>query len=83
MEGGTGLQGVSSNLNLKICEGKIAREKKTKRGTERSILDFFLVCDQILPLVSRMVVDEKGEIALTKYKRGIIVKTDHHTLKAK
>ena len=66
---------------LRICECKITREKKTKRGTERSILDFFLVCDQILPLVSRMVVDEKGEIALTKYRRRNIVKTDHHMLK--
>ena len=59
-----------SHLNvvnaLKPCEGKITCEKHTSRGTERSILDFFIVCDQILPLVSRMVIDEKGEFALTK-----------------
>ena len=58
---------------LPICEGKITREKHTTRGTEKSILDFFIVCDQVLPLVSKMFIYENGELALTKYRKGNIV----------
>ena len=42
---------------------------------------FFIVCDQILPLVSKMVIDECGQYALTKYRRGKVVKSDHNMLK--
>ena len=30
---------------LKVCDGKITREKNTIKGTERRMLDFFIVCD--------------------------------------
>jgi hypothetical protein len=66
---------------LSICEGTITRERRTRKGTEKGILDFFLVCDKILPLVTRMVIDEKGENALCKYRAGNVVKADHHMLK--
>ena len=65
-------QFLVKNLNLsvvnalEVCEGKITKERHTKNGIERAILDFFIVCDKMLPLVKRMVVDEKGESALTK-----------------
>ena len=65
---------------LPICKGKITRKRHIIKDMKESILDFFLVCDQILPLVSKMIIDEKGEIALTKYRRGNIVKSDHNML---
>ena len=74
------------NLNLcvvnalSVCEGKITWQKHTKNGTEQSILDLFLVCDQVLPLVDKMIVDEKGGMTLTKYQRGMCVKSDHNML---
>ena len=60
--------------------------KKTRRAqltnhTIESILDFFIDCDQILPLVSKMMIDENGMYALTKYRKNQIVKTDHNILK--
>ena len=41
---------------------------------------FFVVCEQVLPLVSKMTIDSKGEMAMTRY-RGRIVKSDHRMLK--
>ena len=65
---------------LPICEGNITRERFTKLGIERGVLDFFIVCDRMLPYVTKMLIDEKGEHALTKYKGKQIVKADHHSL---
>ena len=64
---------------LPICEGTFTRVKTTKNKTTKTVLDFFVVCDKILPHVTKMHIDEKGEHALTKYKKGI-VKTDHSML---
>ena len=41
----------------KLCEGKFTRVI----NTSKTIIDFFIVCEQIFPLVSRMKVDEQGE----------------------
>ena len=59
---------------LKICEGKITRQRHTKKAIEKGVLDFFVVCEKKLPLVKRMVIDEKGENALNKYRGSKIVK---------
>ena len=64
---------------LDICEGKFTHVKVTKDVTTKTILDFFLVCDKILPHVTKMKIDEKGENALTRYK-NYIVKSDHNML---
>ena len=42
-------------------------------------LIFFVICDKILPHVTKMKIDEKGENAWTRYKGGN-VKTDHNIL---
>jgi hypothetical protein len=54
--------------SLSICEGVISRMRKTTRGMERSILDYFVVCDKIIPYTTRMVVDEKRDHALVNYR---------------
>ena len=64
---------------LNICEGKFTRVKSTKAGTCKTILDFFLVCDQILPHVTRMQIDEYGEHSMTRYRNNI-VKANHNML---
>ena len=66
---------------LSLCEGKITRRAHVRNNIKESILDFFVVCNQILPLVAKMVIYESGEVALTKYRKGNIVKTDHNMLK--
>ena len=62
-----------------ICNGTFTRVKNTKSGTSKTILDFFIVCEKILPHVTKITVDEKGEMTLTKYKKGV-VKSDHAML---
>ena len=64
---------------LPVCEGIFTRVNTTKSRTTKSILDFFVVYGKMLPHVTKMYIDEEGEHALTKYKRGI-VKSDHNML---
>ena len=58
--------------------------RKTTRGMERSILDFFVVCDKIIPYTTKMVVDEKREHALVNYRArkqtGRVIESDHNPL---
>ena len=66
------------NATLK-CEGKITRVRHMKNKTQESILDFFIVCDEILPLVTKMKIHEKEELAIKRYKEKV-VKSDHKML---
>ena len=62
---------------LKICEGVISRSRKS----EESILDFFIVCNLVLPHVTKMVVDEENKYVLTNYKaarKGETAKNSDH-----
>ena len=64
---------------LPKCEGKITRVRHMKNKTQESILDFFIVCDELLPLVTKVKIHEKEELAIKRYKEKI-VKTDHKML---
>ena len=61
---------------LPLCDGNITRRRSTKNGTQESILDFFVVCDKIVPLITSMTIDKSGINSLTRY-RGGIVRSDH------
>ena len=67
---------------LPLCEGVITRMRKTTRGVEKSILDVFVTCQQILPFVKRMTIDENREHALTNYSKvkiqGRVIESDHN-----
>ena len=64
---------------LPLCDGKFTRVMTTKTGTTKTILDFFVVCNKMLPHVTKMKIDESGATSLTRYKNKI-VKTDHNML---
>ena len=70
--------------SMDLCEGLITRKRTTKNRTEMSVLDYFVVCEQILPFVNRMVVDEGKQYALSNYfySNGTSHKkdSDHNTL---
>ena len=53
--------------SLDIFEGLITRRRKTTRGLEEAILDFFIVCDKMRTFIERMVVDDDKLYALSKY----------------
>ena len=61
----------------------MARKRSRNGIQEESVLDFFIVCDLILPYVTRMVIDEQKHHVLTNYqniKKGIkAIDTDHNT----
>ena len=61
-------QNLSVVNSLPICEGLITRVRSKGETTEKSILDFFVVCSRILPYVTKMVVDEDRKFILTNYK---------------
>ena len=67
---------------LALCEGSITRMRKTTRGVEKSILDLFVTSQLVLPFITRMVIDEKREHALTNYSTvksmGRVVESDHN-----
>ena len=65
---------------LDLCDGAITRIRHTKEHIEESIIDFFVVCDLILPVVTKMTIDSKGELAMTRFK-GRVGSTDHKMLK--
>ena len=50
---------------------------------EESVLDFFVVCDRVLPYVTKMEIDENKKYVLTNYeparKGGKASDTDHAT----
>ena len=79
---------LSLNLHLTLvngsnkCEGKITRERTTIKGKESSILDFFIVCDKVMPFVHKMKIDEEKDYALTRYdnKKKEVKDSDHNLL---
>ena len=68
---------------LPICEGVITRKRNKGNIIEESTLDFFVVCDRILPHVTRMVIDSDKNHTLTNFKParngGKAVDSDHMT----
>ena len=68
---------------LPECEGLITRRRTTNGIKEESILDFFIVCDKVLPYLKKMVIDEDKSYVLTNYKNvkkgGEAIDSDHLT----
>ena len=68
---------------LPQCEGLITRSRRKNGVLELSVLDFFVVCDQVLPFIKKMVIDEQKEYILTNYQNvrntGVAVDSDHFT----
>ena len=66
------------------CNGIITRMKVKAQSTERSVLDYFIVCQEFYSLVISLLVDEERTHILTRfYKRnGVVrvVESDHNLL---
>ena len=78
-----------NNLTLvnasKSCKGLITRSRTTKEGkVQKSIIDFFVVCNRLLPYVTDTIIDNQRNYTITNYrgsKRGRrAVDSDHVTL---
>ena len=68
---------------LSICEGLVTRRRNKDGKLEESFLDFFVVCQYVLPYVTRMVIDEDKQHILTNYhpakNSGKAIDSDHMT----
>ena len=66
------------------CEGTITRHRKTKKSTEKSVLDYFIVCRRLFEILKKMKIDEDRSMVLTKYatKKGekVLIESDHNPL---
>ena len=66
------------------CYGVITRMKVKGKITEKSVIDYFIVCQNLYNLVISMLVDEDRKHILTRfYKRNGVVKiveSDHNVL---
>ena len=55
--------------SLKLCKGVITRLRKLITGkTEKSTIDFFVVCSRVLPFVISMTIDEDSKHTLTNFQ---------------
>ena len=70
-----------------LCEGTITRSRKTVNGLERSVLDYFVMCQELFLLLKSMKIDEEKRFALTRYSKNngktFITKSDHNVLYCK
>ena len=67
-----------------ICKGVITRFRKTINSEEKSVLDYFIVCQRFFKIVKSMIVDEDRSYSLTKYSGRTgskkVKESDHNTL---
>ena len=67
-----------------LCQGTITRQRNTVNGVEKSILDYFIVCQEMFSYLSSMIIDESRAYVLTKYAkiRGktIVTQSDHNPI---
>ena len=66
------------------CHGTITRIRETSNGIEKSVIDYFVVCQSFYSMIIKMIVDDKREHVLTKYASAKgskkIVESDHNPL---
>ena len=84
------LLGIIERNNLSICNssekcsGLITRKKVTINGIEESVIDFFLICEELNNYFVEMMIDESRKYALTRYqklKSGVkVTESDHNPL---
>ena len=69
--------------SMKVCEGLITRSRLRCGKLETGVLDFFVICDRVLPFVTKMVIDEGKKHVLTNFeqvrKGGEAIDSDHNT----
>ena len=48
--------------SMPLTEGSITRRRITVNKVEESIIDFFVVCDRLLPYIQKLLIDEQKKI---------------------
>ena len=66
--------------STEICNGVITRSRMKSGVKEESVLDYIIVNSTLLPYVEDMEIDESKTKALTRYKKGKAIPSDHNYL---
>ena len=53
-----------------LCEGTITRSRKTVNGHEKSVIDYFVMCQELFLLLKSMKIDESRMFVLTRYSKN-------------
>ena len=66
------------------CQGVITRQRNTVKGSELSVLDYIIVCQELKQYFNEMIIDEERAHVLTKYVsakgRQRKIESDHNVL---
>ena len=66
------------------CFGTITRMKKTTRGTEQSVIDYFIVCEELFESAEKMQIDEERKFTLSRFyktkNKTSVIESDHNIL---
>ena len=74
-------QNLTIGNTLSKCKGLITRERKTVDKTERSMIDFMLICEDLKEYLEQITIDDERVHVLTKYtKKGNIKVSDHNVM---
>ena len=72
-------------ISLPVCQGLITRKRDLMSGkSEKSVIDFVVVCSCVLPYVTEMIIDEANQFITTNYTQAKTTKvkainSDHNT----
>ena len=70
--------------STELCQGTITRSRKTINGHEKSVLDYFVMCQDLFSLLRSMKIDEARTHVLTRYSKQngqyFVTKSDHNLL---
>ena len=63
------------------CKGTITRSRTKGKIKEESVIDFVIVNQKIQPYIEEMEIDETKVKALTRFRKGNSVPSDHNHIK--
>ena len=78
MHSHTHIKDLTCVNSLDITKGLKTRSRKVLNETKESTIDFFVVCEHVLPFVTKMEIDNHKNHTLTNFKQGEdSVNSDH------
>ena len=80
-------QGLTIANALDICKGIVTRERQFENKSEKSAIDYIVMCEELSKYITEMTIDEDRIHVLSRYikrKTGNrIIKSDHNILLGK
>ena len=81
------IQELTIANTLEVCAGTITRERAVEGKDERSVIDYIIVCEEMLKFLKEMIIDESRSFVLrhivkTKNTNKVIT-SDHNILVGK